>query len=767
MRNADSEKEAESEAEILLGKNSNFSVILSPREKELSSIQISSSDGGEKSEQSLDGVMGRDLVAVPIIFIAGGKNARVHHIDVDILDGNSTANWRFTGFYGEPDASRRREVWEKLVCLSSQSDAPWLCAGDFNEVLMQQEKNWSIEGVRYTWCNRRQAPDMVWARLDRACGNSVWCERNPETVVMHIAVPYSDHVMLRVQWRGTNVTKEKRKCQFRFDARWLQSKDCQKSKSQRDLKELEETYRKLDASPINRSRHTQMEQVRREIEECHRRDMLKWKQHSKIHWLCDGYSNTRFFHSFAYTRYRQNMIRRLRDEERVWWEREEDIQGILLWYFREIFTSNGPSESVINEVLSLVQPRVTLEMEQVLATPFTAKEVKTAIFSMFPFKSPGPDGMLPVFFHKFWSIVDSDVTRAVLHILNDHVMLNKMNYTHIVLIPKCEAPKMVAQLRSINLCNVIVKMASKCVANRLKLMLDSILSQSKPGFIQGRLITDNVFLAFKLNHYLQSSRRSTRGCIALKFDMSKAYDRVEWAFLRGTLLRLGFNHRFVALVMLLVTTVSYSLTLNGKHFRYFHPKRGIRQGDALSPYLFIFCSEVFSYLIQDTERWGQLTGVAVARQAPRVSHLFFVNDTLVFCEATAEQIGEVRRILRVYARASRQEINLQKSTMVISGGVPIAVKHLLEVVLRVTVGPRHDKYLGLPAVGGRSREALFKSIRDRMWNRIGEWNTKMLSQAGKGVLVEAMLQSLPTYAMSSFQLPIGFLQSLESLMAYF
>ncbi|KAL0386175.1 UNVERIFIED_CONTAM: putative mitochondrial protein [Sesamum radiatum] len=801
-RTVGAEKEMESDVNVLPGKNSSSLVIPVSRSSELSSIQISSSEGGEESEQSGDSMMGGDLVAVPIVFIAGGKegkgvgrgsgrrgrssvggsvsvrkrkrgmgigerplkkasittsgsvptvrklsecirkwrpqlvflsetkcgNARfervrdrlnmfgicvpaegrsgglallwekevvvqllsysIHHIDVHILDGNSSTNWKFTGFYGEPDASRRRGVWEKLVCLSNQSDALWLCAGDFNEVLTQEEKtggprlirqiedfrnalqcsdlsDLGYQGIRYTWCNRRQAPDTVWARLDRACGNSRWCERHSDTVVTHIAVPYSDHVMLRVQWRGLDVAKGQEKRLFRFDARWLAAEDC-----------------------------------------------------------------------------KENTIRRLRDEEGVWREYEEDIQGILLRYFQAIFTSNGPPDSMINEVL-LVQPRVSPEMNQVLATPYTVTEVKSAIFGMFPFKSPGPDGMPPVFFHKFWDIVGSDVTCAVLRILNDQIMLNKMNYTHIVLIPKCETLETVAQLRPISLCNVIVKTASKCIANRLKPMLDSIISPSQSAFIQGRLITDNTLLAFELNHYLQSTRRSKEGCVALKLDMSKAYDRVEWTFLRGTLLRLGFNHRFVSLVMMLVITVSYSLTLNGEHF------------------------EVFSCLIQDAERRERLTGVVVARQAPRVSHLLFADDTLVFCGATTEQIGEMRWILQVYARISGQEINFQKSTMVISGGVLLAVKHLLGAILRVRVVPRHDKYLGLPAVGGRSRVALFQNIRDRMWNRIEGWHSKLLSQAGKGVLIKAVLQSLPTYAMSCFQLPRGFLRSLESLMADF
>ncbi|KAL0433344.1 UNVERIFIED_CONTAM: putative mitochondrial protein [Sesamum latifolium] len=333
---------------------------------------------------------------------------------------------------------------------------------------------------------------------------------------------------------------------------------------------LEETYAKLEAGTLDRDRYAELESVRVGIEECHRSDMLKWKQLSKTHWLQDIDNNTRFFHSYASTPKWHNMIKRLRDEEGMWKEQEEDIQGILLRYFRDIFTSSGPSDSELNEVLALIQPWVSLEMNQVLAAPFTATEVKSAIFVMFPFKFPGPNGIPPF----------------------------------------------------------------------------------QSAFIHGRLITDNVLLAFELNHYIQGSRQSKGECIALKLDMSKAYDMVEWAFLRGTLLRLGFNHRFVGFIMLLVSTVSYSLTLNGNQFGYFFPERGIRQGDPLSPYMFIFYAGVFSCMLQDAELWGQLTGVTVARQAPRVSHLLFADDTLVFCKASLEDISEIGWILRCYAQAS-------------------------------------------------------------------------------------------------------------------
>ncbi|KAL0438744.1 UNVERIFIED_CONTAM: putative mitochondrial protein [Sesamum latifolium] len=398
--------------------------------------------------------------------------------------------------------------------------------------------------------------------------------------------------------------------------------------------------------------------------------MMHWQQRSKMHWLKDGDGNTKFFHLYASAWKKRNHISRLRDDAGTWKENETDIQGILLQYFRNIFASSQPATADLNAVLSVMQPRVTTEMNRSLADPFTEIEVKQAVFGMYPFKSPGPDGMPPMFFQKFWPIIGNDVTCSVLRILNDHILYRKMNHTHVILIPKCESPKTVAQLRPISLCNVIVRIASKCIANRLKFLMDHIVSPTQSAFIPGRLITDNVLVAFEVNHYLNSSTQIKGGCAAIKLDICKAYDRVEWAFLRGVLLRLGFHHRFVNLIMLLVTTVSYSFMLT--------------------------------------------------------------DNTLVFCEATEAQIGTIRLILNDYERASGQVINFQKSSMVVGGHMPELRKTQLADILGVSLVPRHDRYLGLPARGGRSRGALFQGIRDWIWDRITGWNSKLLSQAGKG-----------------------------------
>ena len=142
-------------------------------------------------------------------------------------------------------------------------------------------------------------------------------------------------------------------------------------------------------------------------------------------------------------------------------------------------------------------------------------------------KSPGLDGMSPFFFQKYWNIVERDVTEAILYILHSGHFLRKMNYTHIVLIPKINKPKIVVDFRLISLTNVISRLVSKVIANRLKLILPNVISDSQSAFVPNQLITDNTTIAFKVLHRLRNKRTGRKGQIAIKLDISKAYDPVE------------------------------------------------------------------------------------------------------------------------------------------------------------------------------------------------------------------------------------------------
>jgi hypothetical protein len=152
--------------------------------------------------------------------------------------------------------------------------------------------------------------------------------------------------------------------------------------------------------------------------------------------------------------------------------------------------------------------------------------------------------------------------------------------------------------RPISLCNVIYKVVSKCLANRLRPFLQGIIAPEQSAFVPGRLITDNALAAFECIHSIQSGSVARSNFCAYNLDMAKAYDRVDWRFLEGVLAKMGFHRQWIQWVMTCVTTISYSVRFNGNMLDSFFPTRGLRQGDPLSPYLFLFVADGFSSLMK-------------------------------------------------------------------------------------------------------------------------------------------------------------------------
>ena len=181
----------------------------------------------------------------------------------------------------------------------------------------------------------------------------------------------------------------------------------------------------------------------------------------------------------------------------------------------------------MDECLDAVPCKVTPDMQNILSSEFNADEIKVALFQMGPAKAPGLDGVNALFYQNFWHIVGDIVIAAVLDYLNSRIMVLEINHTNIVLILNVKNPEKMTDFRPISLCNVMYKIISKVLANRLKRVLPHIISSTQSAFVPGRLITDNILVAYETLHAMHGRKKAKKGSLALKLDINKAYDRVE------------------------------------------------------------------------------------------------------------------------------------------------------------------------------------------------------------------------------------------------
>lgn len=403
--------------------------------------------------------------------------------------------------------------------------------------------------------------------------------------------------------------------------------------------------------------------------------------------------------------------------------------------------------------------------EQLTRMPST-QEIKEATFSIHRGKAPGPDGFSSKFYQAYWHIVGEDVTRDVLRFFETGILEPQQNETHIRLIPKGSSPRQVADYRPITLCNTHNKIIAKVLTRRLKLFLPQIISKSQSAFVSGLAIADNVLITHETLHFLWTSEAMKFCSMAVKTDMSKAYDRIEWNFLQMVLSKLGFDPRWILWVRACVESVSYTFLINGSPQGSVKPSRGIRQGDPLSPYLFILCTKVLSALCNQAQEKGTLTGIKVARGCPSIHHLLFADDTMFFCRSSVTGVLKLKEILNTYEAVSGQQINLQKS-ITFSAKTPQEVKTRTKATLGIAIEGGIDKYLGLPELFGRKKRDIFASILDRIRQKINSWTTCFLSGARKQVLLKSVLAAMQNYAMSCFKLPASLCKQIQSLLTRF
>lgn len=452
-----------------------------------------------------------------------------------------------------------------------------------------------LKGCRFTWASNPRNGVVVREKLDRALGNWAWRSIFPHALVTALPIVSSDHSPLIF----LPLPKHKSGRSFRFEAFWDAHPECQKviqdgwnqvvldgdpwGNLQGKIKACKtallswqkNTFRRADREILNlkekliefqdqEDQVTNGDEVRRiqeEIKRLWKQEELFWCQRSRVKWLKDGDRNSRFFHASTIKRRGSNRIERLKGSNEEWIEGQHQIFQLITQHFQNIYTSERPSLN--DNCLSCVNRIVTSQMNENLNQPVTDLEIKCAVESMGEMKAPGPDGLNGLFFQKNWDTIGADVCSAIKEFFAQGQLPAELNETEVTLIPKVPMPDCLNHLRPISCCNYIYKVISKIFVLRLRMFMGDLVTQNQSAFVGGRLIQDNLIIAHKAFHTLKQKSRGGKDHMAIKLDMSKAYDRVEWGFVERVLLAYGFDHQWVSKVMKLVTTVTYRYKVNG------------------------------------------------------------------------------------------------------------------------------------------------------------------------------------------------------------
>ncbi|KAL4018288.1 hypothetical protein IC575_021879 [Cucumis melo] len=366
----------------------------------------------------------------------------------------------------------------------------------------------------------------------------------------------------------------------------------------------------------------------------------------------------------------------------------------------------------------IVQFQWSEECCQALQLPISREEVRRVLFSMDSGKAPGPDGFSA-----------------------------GVNATAITLIPKHNGAERLEDFRPISCCNALYKCISKILADRLRAWLPSFISSNQSAFIPGRSIIENILLCQELvgGYHLNSGKpRCT-----LKVDLQKAYDSVNWDFLFGLLIAIGTPLKFVSWIRACVTSPMFSIMINGSLEGFFHGRKGVRQGDPLSTFLFVMVMEVLSRMLN---KIPQSFHFHHRCEKVKLTHLTFADDLMIFCAANEPSIRFIRECLQKFGELSGLFANPRKSSIFVAGVNNENASHLATCMGFVR-GNLSVRYLGLPLLAGRLRSNDYAPLIQRITSRIRSWTARVLSFAGRLQLVHSVLRSFQVYWASVFVLP--------------
>ncbi|MFS7905001.1 putative RNA-directed DNA polymerase [Helianthus anomalus] len=762
-------------------------------------------------------MLGWDVNVVDVMILA--QSDQVIHTQIVFKADKNTVFCSFV--YAENSYQNRRELWGNL-CMhhSFMRDKPWVLMGDFNCTLFLDDtlsgsstsnlgmvefkdcvtatevSDVNSSGLHYTWTNKQQKPRAVFKKIDRVLGNTKFIDLFQAAAACFHPYRLSDHTPCTLvlpsivrdkprPFKFVNLLADKQG--FMEEVQRIWGMDIQGVCMFQVVKKL-----KLLKTPLRKLMHHQgnlhenVKHARKELDECQcaadrdpsnsdlmnklsrlqvykcavRDEALFLQQKSKVDWLELGVSNTKYFHNVVKAKNHRSRISSIKDANGNMVE-EGMVAQVMVDHYSKFF---GSTTNVnVQPTPDLFQTKLTEGKAAFMVREVTDDEIRKAIFSIAGNKAPGPDGYTSVFFKRAWNVVGNDVCKVVKAFFQNGKLLQQINHTVVSLIPKVPTPS-ITDYRPISCCNTLYKCISKIISDRMKDGLADIVSINQSAFVSGRRISDNILLTQELMHNYH--RKVSPPRCAFKIDIQKAYDTVEWSFLEGTLTGFGFHTKMVKWIMACVASTSFSLAINGNLFGYFKGKRGLRQGDPMSPYLFTMVMEVLTLILNQHVAMSNDFRFHNKCEKHRIINLCFAYDLFIFARGDHKSAGVIMAAINEFKSLSGLVPSMTKST-VFFGNVTDQAKARILSIMPFEEGALPVRYLGVPLISTRLKYKDCKRLVESMEARITDWKTKYLLFAGRLQLIRSVLASMHIYWASVFILPKRIIRELEDGMRCF
>nr|GEW62816.1 RNA-directed DNA polymerase, eukaryota [Tanacetum cinerariifolium] len=527
---------------------------------------------------------------------------------------------------------------------------------------------------------------------------------------------------------------------------------CLKNVKAQHKKELETVDAKIDEGKGDEEDIRNRMEIINSLKRYNKLESAEIAQKAKIKWAVEGDENSRFFHGMLNKRRNTLNIRGVLVDG-VWMDSPNKVKSEFLDHFKKRFCTPGKRGA---SLLIDFPKQLNVDQQKDLECEVSNEEIKREVWECGTDKAPGPDGFTFGFFRHFWNLIDKDAYEAVRYFFNHNDIPIGCNSSFIALIPKIPDANLVKDLRPISLIGSLYKIIAKVLTNRLVGVLGDIINEVQSAFIADKQILDGPFI---LNEVLKWCMVKKKQALIFKVDFEKAYDSVRWDFLDDVLYKFGFGDKWRKWIQCCLRSV------NGSPTEEFQFGRGLKQGDPLSPFLFILIMESLHLSFQRVIDAGMFQAIKLDASV-NLSHMFYADDAVFVGYWNDSNITTLVHVLECFFRASGLKINMGKSK-IMGVNVDNAKVSRAAVKLRCLVLKAPFVYLGSIVGGNMNRLHAWNDIVDRIKRRLSKWKMTSLSIGGRLTLVKSVLGSMPIFYMAMFKVLAGVLSMLEMIRSHF